>query len=116
MKDVLVRAGSSLLAAAIGYIVLNLLTEGWGLAVKIGLAIAIGIVAFVIAVWASSESPTKPSRSINVATSVKGKSADIEDIHVGTKSAQQTNVASDINVSDEVKIKGVRINATKDSK
>jgi membrane protein implicated in regulation of membrane protease activity len=109
MKDIVVRTGTSILAAAIGYIVLTVMSDGLSVQLKVLIAAGLAILAFVASIWASSEHDTNPERKMDVASDLKGKSATVEDVTVYT--AEQTaRIASNIEASDSIKITGVKVN------
>ena len=109
MKDVLVRAGSSLLAAVIGYLVLTLLSDGLSASAKIACAVGLGVLAFVVSVWAAGSDKRKPQPDLEVASNLKGKSAAIEDVDVTASPGQTAKVASDIVVDGAIEIKGAKV-------
>lgn len=110
MKDVIVRTGTSILAATIGYMVLTVMSDGLSVQMKLSIAAGLAIVAFVASVLASSKSDTKPERTMDVAADLKGKAATVEDVAVNAAPEQTTRVASNIEVSDSIQIKGVKVN------
>lgn len=116
MRDVLVRAGSSLLAAAIGYIFLSLFVEGFGIPLKLVVAIALGAVAFAVAAWAGGADRKGTRPSVNVASNLKGASARIEDVRARLGPDQDTTVASNIHTDGPIEIKGASVDSATEGK
>ncbi len=116
MKDVLVRAGSSLLAAAVGYISLTLFAGGLGVPQRLVVAIALGAVAFAVAVWAAGAGSKDKRPSVNIASNLKGASARIEDVRAQVGPDQQTKVASDIHTQGPIEIKRASVDSATENK
>ena len=93
MKDILVRTGSSLLAAVIGYIVLTLLAGGLSMPMKLAIATALAVCAFAIAAWAAGGSKEIGSGSIVLASNLKGGRATIEDVRADSSQGQDVRIA-----------------------
>lgn len=116
MKDVLVRTGSSLLAAVLAYVVLTLLSDSLGTPWKLAIAMGLGIAAFAVSVWAANSADDKAERRDEIASGLKGKSARIDDVDVSLDPRRAAKIASDIDVDGSIEIRGVRVKPTEGKK
>jgi hypothetical protein len=116
MKDVLVRTGSALLAMVIGYIVLTVLAESLGVALKVVIALAIGVFAFTVAVWAARGKQRTVPSSTQVASHLRGGSVRVEDVHVESGQGQAVTLASDIVTPGPIDIRRASIDSERDKK
>lgn len=113
MRDIVLRAGTSLLAAIIFYLVLNLFSDGLDRTAKISIAIGLGVLAFLGSIWAAGKSQEDPRGGIKVASGLKGKNVKIDGLEAEAEAGQQVHLASNIDVTGDIEIKGVKANAAK---
>lgn len=111
MKDVLVRAGSSLLAAAIGYAALTVFTDGMRVWLKVVVALTLGLIALGIAVWASSGQVESELRAVRIASNLKVGEAKLKNIKAEVDGGQTVSVASDIESRGPVEITDAKVQA-----
>ena len=116
MKDVLVRAGSSLLAAAVGYILLTVFAANLSTTLKLLVAAIVGLCAFGVAVWAARGETKEKVGSVALASDLKGASAHIEDVRAAVPAGQRVKVASDIDVQGPIEIKRAEVSAAQEKK
>lgn len=109
MKDVLVRTGSSVLAAIIVYIALTLFAAPWGTWTRLLVALGVGALAFGIAVWAASGEAKDKAAAADVASNLKGGSVTIKDVTAEIDPGQKVRVASDIESTGHVDISGASL-------
>src|SRR6476661_4599732 len=95
MKDVLVRAGSSVLAAAVGFIVLTVFASSLRTSLKLMVAAALGLCAFGIAAWAAG-GPKDASGAVKFISNIKGERAEMEDVHAEVDPSQTAEILSNI--------------------
>lgn len=107
MKDVVVRAGSSLLAAVLAYLALTLLSDGMSLVWKLVVAVVLGGLALWASVWASSKS-AEGTPGTTVASNVKAQSATIEGLSVEVNGGP-AKVVSDLEVAGHLSIKDAQV-------
>ena len=116
MKDVLVRAGSSLFAMVIGYIGLSVFAEGLGVYLKLIVAVGMGTCAFGVAVWAARRGAKNAPRTAHVASNLTGESAHIEDVRAESVAGQDVKVASDIHTQGRIEIKRASVDSIRNKK
>lgn len=116
MKDVLVRAGSSLLAAVVGCIVLTVLSDSLSVTAKVAIAIALGAIALGISVWAARKTEEPGSTDIEVASNLKGGRAKLEDVRAEVGDGESVKLASNIEVDGDIEIKGASVTSKKVTK
>jgi hypothetical protein len=114
MKDVLVRAGSSVLAAAVGYILLTVFAESLGTKLKLVVAAALGLCALGVAVWAARRENDDTPGSLKLASNLKGASAQIEDLRAELASGATAKVASEIETDGPIEIRRAAIHSAQE--
>jgi hypothetical protein len=116
MKEVIVRAGSSLLASTVAYVGLTVLADDLEVVPRLAVACVLGLFAFAAAVWATKARSTRPRRPTSILSDLSAERARIEDVSVELPTDQEAKVASDIEVEGSLEIKGVSVKPSGDKR
>ena len=114
IRTVALLVGSTVAAAMVTYLVLQVVAQQLSMTIKIVLVTVVAVAALRLAWWGagSKSEDAQEENPISIGSDIKaGKDVVVEDIEVTGEHKGQTKVGSEISTEDSVRVKNVVVNS-----